>query len=136
MRLGSLSSQSVRQPSGRIVSVAVDQSLSKQCHHDLFSFFLSPVQMRMSRKTPADVQALMLRAQKPLAPLHPPKRIRVADLTFRLARGQISSTTAPWLVLPDKSLPKPKLAREAFPKPPKAAGNNKANLCQSLNVSL
>ena len=64
----------------------------------------------------------MTRAQKPLTPLHPPKRIRVADLTFRLARGQIHSTTAAWLILPDRSLPKPKLAREAFPKPPKAAG--------------
>ena len=65
----------------------------------------------------------MTRAQKPLTPLHPPKRIRVSDLTFRLARGQIHSTTAAWLILPDRSLPKPKLSREAFPKPPKAAGN-------------
>lgn len=80
--------------------------------------------MRMTRKTPAEVQSLMLRAQKPLTPIRPPKRIRVADLTFRLARGQIQSTTAAWLILPDRSLPKPKLAREAFPKPPKAAGKN------------
>jgi len=78
-------------------------------------------QTRMSKKSPSEVQALMTRAQKPLTPLHPPKRIRVADLTFRLARGQIHSTTAAWLILPDRSLPKPKLAREAFPKPPKAA---------------
>jgi len=78
-------------------------------------------QARMSKKSPSEVQALMTRAQKPLTPLHPPKRIRVSDLTFRLARGQIHSTTAAWLILPDRSLPKPKLAREAFPKPPKAA---------------
>ena len=77
----------------------------------------------MSKKSPSEVQALMTRAQKPLTPLHPPKRIRVSDLTFRLARGQIHSTTAAWLILPDRSLPKPKLSREAFPKPPKAAGN-------------
>lgn len=78
--------------------------------------------MRMARKTPAEIQTLLLRAQKPLTPNRPPKRIRVADLTFKLARGQIQSTTAPWLILPDRSLPKPKLAREAFPKPPKAPG--------------
>ena len=80
--------------------------------------------MRMSRKSPAEVQTLMTRALKPLTPLNPPKRIRVSDLTFRLARGQIHSITAPWLILPDKSIPKPKLAREAFPKPPKAAGGH------------
>ncbi|KZS07871.1 putative Metastasis-associated protein MTA1 [Daphnia magna] len=78
-------------------------------------------QMRMARKTSAEVQSWMLRAQKPLAPIRPPKRIRVADLTFRLARGQIQPTTAAWLILPDRSLPKTKLNREAFPKPPKAS---------------
>lgn len=91
----------------------------------LMNLFIFPVQMRMARKTPAEVQTLMTRALKPLTPLNPPKRIRVADLTFRLARGQIHTTTAPWLILPDKSLPKPKLAREAFPKPPKAAGSKR-----------
>lgn len=80
------------------------------------------VQMRMARKSSTEVQSWMLRAQKPLAPIRPPKRIRVADLTFRLARGQIQSITAAWLILPDRSLPKIKLIREAFPKPPKAAG--------------
>lgn len=88
----------------------------------MYIVIIKTVQMRMARKTPAEVQSLMLRAQKPLTPIRPPKRIRVADLTFRLARGQIQSTTASWLILPDRSLPKPKLAREAFPKPPKAAG--------------
>ena len=79
--------------------------------------------MRMARKTQVEIQSLLARAQKPLTPLRPPKRIRVADLTFRLARGQIQSTTASWLILPDRSLPKAKLAREAFPKPPKAPGS-------------
>lgn len=97
--------------------------------------------MRMARKSPAEVQSWMLRAQKPLAPIRPPKRIRVADLTFRLARGQIQPTTATWLILPDRSLPKPKLTREAFPKPPKAAGNivqqiNSISDFDKLNVGL
>lgn len=94
--------------------------------------------MRMARKTPAEVQSLLLRAQKPLTPIRPPKRIRVADLTFKLARGQIHPTTAQWLILPDRSQPKPKLAREAFPKPPKAPGKWRLNVSfsQSSNCRI
>jgi len=91
--------------------------------------------MRMARKTQVEIQSLLARAQKPLTPLRPPKRIRVADLTFRLARGQIQSTTASWLILPDRSLPKAKLAREAFPKPPKAPGSFVIAF-QAINPSL
>ena len=62
---------------------------------------------------------LLTRAQKPLPPHKKPQRVRVADVTFRLARGQIHSTVPAWLILPDRFAAK-KPEKLAFPRPPKA----------------
>ena len=81
-------------------------------------------QLRLSRKSANEVQALMIRAQKPMATV-PKRRTRVSDVTFRLARGQILTTVPAWLILPDRFASKSKLERQAFPKPPKAPGTRK-----------